>query len=261
MLVEILLVKDEGINNRDVKDYLNYDWGLGHVNQENFVDACWTMGVKVCEVAYDNGEETGFHSSLRGAFVHVKGEDILLVDSDTFFFGRISHFFDYLNDYDIVADKSAWSWAGLKLPLKQMDFYQFNSGVVLFRGNLLQEYGSVVHNYCVEIKHERNYLGAIMAEFERTNNPEMQVKFGREEMAFSLWVVDKGLKYKYFGENEVQTRELRGRVLPRIFHTEVGSWSKYWMRYFGKGNYIRPTRFTGVPILNKSIYVTVDTSL
>ena len=248
--VEILLVKDSGINNRDVNWYAEKDWGLGHVTQENFVSVCESLNVKVCEVHFDNGEETGFHSSLRGAFVKVEGEDILLVDSDTFFFGSIHEFFDYCVHYDIVADKSAWSWAGLKLPMRQMDFYQFNSGVVLFRGKLLQEYGKVVHDYCVEIKHERHYLGAIMAEFERQHNPEMQVKFGREEMAFSLWVVDNSLKYKYFGENEVQTRILRGHVMPKIFHTEAGSWAKYWQRYFGYGNYKHPTRWLGRPTLN-----------
>ena len=50
------------------------------------------INVKVCEVKYDHGEETGFHSSLRGAFVQVNGEDILLVDSDTFFLDQFMNF-------------------------------------------------------------------------------------------------------------------------------------------------------------------------
>ena len=73
--VEILLVRDGGANSRDVKAYESYDWGLGFIDEQTFPSACRNLQAKIVEVEFDNGEETGFHSSLRGAFVNVEGEE------------------------------------------------------------------------------------------------------------------------------------------------------------------------------------------
>lgn len=247
ILVEILLIRDNGINNREVGIYNNHDWGLNFVNNnDTFLCFCDNLKVNVCEIKnFDNGEETGFHCSLRSAFVHVKGKDIFLMDSDTFFFAPISDLFDLLNDCDVVGDKTEWSRNGGRLPLDQGDFIQFNSGVVLLRGDLLQQYGKVVHQYCVEIKNERTNVAKKMAKYEENLNLGKQFKHGREEIAFSSWVIESGLKYKYFDYRDVQTCELHGRVMPRIFHCMTGNWSKYWQRYWSSGIYKHPLRWSG----------------
>jgi hypothetical protein len=59
-------------------------------------------------------------------------------------------------------------------------------------------------------------------------------------MAFSCWVLDRGLKYRYFDASEVQTESLTG--LCRIFHTMTNNWGKYWALYFSNGYFRAPFR-------------------
>jgi hypothetical protein len=238
--VEVVWVPDGQVNNRNVGWYSDFDWGLGHIGHEEFLLECERFGVVVTRMDYDNGEETGFHSSLRGALSGVSGENIFLMDSDTIFFGGISDLFGHLDEYDVVADKTRWSKLGVKLPLEQGNFMGFNSGVVLFRGKLLQDYASVVRDYALDIKHERNRLSQLMMKWDKEHNGDIQVPLGREEMAFSCWVLDRGLKYRYFDASEVQTESLTG--LCRIFHTMTNNWGKYWALYFSNGYFRVPFR-------------------
>jgi hypothetical protein len=131
------------------------------------------------------------------------------------------------------------------------DRWIFISSIVelfCFVGNCFKEYGKVVHDYCVEIKHERHYLGAIMAEFERQHNPKMQVKFGREEMAFSLWVVDNSLKSQIFWRKRGTNKNFRrGHVMRRYFTRKQEVGQNTGRDILVSGNYKHPTRWFGRP--------------
>ena len=180
----------------------------------------------------------------------MKGRDILLLDSDTFIFSDVAPLFDNLKEYDIVADKTEWGAHGGKIPLFGSYVTPFNSGVVLFKGDLLQRYGSAVIDLCLDIKHERNDIGRWYGDYERSHGITELIKSGREEVAFSLWVMREKLRHRFFNPDEVQTVNLSGST--RIYHTMTQNWFKAWKQFYKGTRFLPPKKMQKRLFLNVS---------
>lgn len=237
--IEILYICDNGINNRHIANFNDFDLGIPHFDREMFLEAMSEFNVTFRFVYNcDLGEETGYPNAQRKEFSKIIGKDILLLDSDTFVLDDIEPLFDYLNDYEIVADKTEWGLHGGKLHINEIMITPFNSGVVLFKDNLLQKYGSKIFQMCLDIKHEKNNLGKWYGDYERSNN--VSGYLGREEISFTQWIVEENLKYNYFEPYEVQTVKLRCST--KIYHTMTQNWFDGWNQFFRNGKFLPPKK-------------------
>ena len=137
--VEILYICDNGRDHRAIANLNEIDLGIHNFTREQFVEEMSRFNV-VFRFVYDCdlGEENGFNSAERVEFARVRGRDILLLDSDTIIFSDVEPLFEHLRDYDVVADRTEWGAHGGKIPLFGSLVTPFNSGVVLFKGDLLQ---------------------------------------------------------------------------------------------------------------------------
>ena len=91
-----------------------------------------------------------------------------------------------------------------------------------------------------DIKHERNDIGKWYGEYERTHKVTDFIKGGREEVAFTLWVMREGLRHRYFSPDEVQTVKLSGKT--KIYHTMTQHWIKAWRQFFRGPKFLPPKK-------------------
>ena len=247
--IEILYICDNGKNNRKIANLNDFDLGIPWFTREMFFEEISNYNVTFRFIYdCDLGEETGFPGAQRKEFLKVKGDNILLLDSDTFVFDDIQVLFDHVKDCDIIAAKTEWGDHGGMLPIMGNKFCPFNSGVVLFKNKLLQKYGSDVFDLILEIKHEKNDLGKWYGDYERTNNPNEILKLGREEMAFSYWVVRENLRYSYFDHNEVQTVNYKPKTI--IYHTMTQNWLQSLTKFYRGRNFLPPKKFSRKLFIN-----------
>ena len=239
--IEILYICDNGRDHRHIANYNEMDLGIPWFTREMFIEEISKFNVTF-RFVYDceMGEENGFNSAQRVEFVKIKGEDVLLMDSDTFVLDDVEPLFDYLKDYDVVADKTEWGAHGGYLSFLNTIMIPFNSGVILFKGNLIQQYGAAMMEIALDIKHERNEVGKWYGNYERENNVTELIKSGREEMAFSYWVIRENLKYKYFEPHDVQTVNLNGST--RIYHTMTQNWPDQFKRFYRGAKFLPPKK-------------------
>lgn len=238
--IQILYICDNGRDHRHIANYNEVDLGIPWFTREMFFEEISKFNVQLNLVHdCDLGEENGFFSAQRQEFTKAKGEDILLIDSDTFIFDDIEPLFDNLKYFDIIADKTEWGAHGGQLNIYGQLVHPFNSGVVLFKKDLLQQYGAVVNELCLEIKHEKNDLGRWYGEFLQIKN-EGPEKTGREELGLTSWVVKNNLKYRYFDSKEVQTVKLNNSTM--IYHTMTQNWFTAWSKYFKGGKFCPPKK-------------------
>lgn len=236
--VEILFICDNKRDNRFLGRLEKLDMGIPWFNKTMFFEECKHLRVQLNIVEnIEMGEEKGFHSSQRKEFVRVEGEQILLLDADTFIFDDISCLFDGLKDYDVIIDQNEWSNFGNRFPF--MGKYQrpFNSGVVLFGKGLLQEYGKQVFDLCVAIKHERHPVGKWLGEYESDKNIVIP-KLSREEFALTVFILENKINFRFFKPHEVQTGKLTGRA--RIYHSMTQYWPAAWQKFFKNGVFKPP---------------------
>jgi hypothetical protein len=240
--IQILYICDNGRDHRHIANYNEVDLGIPWFTREMFFEEISKFNVQLNLVDdCDLGEENGFFSAQRQEFTKAKGEDILLIDSDTFIFDDIEPLFDNLKDFDIIADKTEWGSHGGQLNIDGQLVHPFNSGVVLFKKDLLKQYGAVVNELCLEIKHERNDIGRWYGEFLKIKN-ESPEKTGREELGLTSWVVKNNLKYRYFDSKEVQTVKLNNSTI--IYHTMTQNWFTAWSKYFKGGKFCPPKKLS-----------------
>ena len=246
--IEILYICDNGKDNRKIANLNDFDLGIPWFTREMFIEEMSKFNV-IFRFVYDCdlGEESGFPSAQRKEFTKVNGKDILLLDSDTFIFDDIEPLFLHTDNAEIVASKTEWGECGGIMPILGTNLSPFNSGVVLFKDNLLQKYGAAVYDLILEIKYEKTDLGKWYGDYERKYSPKEAYKLGREEIAFSNWVIKEKLKYKYFDQSEVQTVNYKSKTI--IYHTMTQNWLQQWVKFYRGRKFLPPKK------LNKRLFM------
>lgn len=230
--VEILYVCDKQKDNR--YSPVLFDFGIENFTKESFVES-----TKIFDVDFnfvhdiDLKEEKGYHPLHRIAFQNVDDDQILLLDADTFIFGDLSPFFNALNYHDLVADMNEWGRWGNTFPYQGFNFCPFNSGVVLFNKGLLREYGKQVYDLSMAVKGNEHPVGKWMEDYERCEGSNG--KGGREEIAFTLFVLDNKINYRLSTFREIQTTRRFMDCL--IHHTQTPNYIRFWKKYFSSGDF------------------------
>jgi len=228
--VELVLVLDAGRENRNIGNLADLDLGIPRFTTSEFAKECasrFDVRIKLVENP-ELGEEAGYVSAQRKELWRVEGEDILLLDADTFVLNDISPLWDDDCKVDVTADLNEWGKAHGQIP---GGYEAFNSGVVLFRGDTMQRYARALYKICVDLKNDVHPLGPWLGENR---------KGSREELAFSIWVKESGLSRRLWSKREVQTCSLENQT--RILHTMTPNWLRYFVRFFKHGNFMPPRR-------------------
>lgn len=228
--IEILYVHDKQKDSRfKTNDLLNFN---------EFYSTCKKLNVSLISINdLDMGEEAGFHPVQRQAFAQVPDNDnILLLDSDTFIFGDVKNFEHNLKHHEMIMDLTTWSKNRRKLFLDNESLPIYNSGVVLSKAGLLQEYGKQVYGLCMELKSDTTLNGM---EYKKIEDAERtKDKLGREEIAFNLFVKRHKISHRPAKNYEIQTEHLTCNTL--ILHTMFQNYQKFYKRFVKKGRFIPP---------------------
>lgn len=220
--VEVFYVCDKGENNRNLGRIPSGN--MPKVTRDAFLRFCSEKNVTVRMVEdLDMGSESRYAPVQRMCLSSLGDERVMLMDADTFVFGDVSALFGLLDDCDFVADKNNY---GEKATITHngVCLRPFNSGVTLWGGGMLREYAKVVYDYCLALKERRHYLG----EWLYKVSPDA---IGREELACTLFVADRKLRFRYFSQSEVQTGTHQGDTL--IYHTLTQNWMESYFRLRG----------------------------
>jgi len=230
--VEILYVCDNQKDNR--YSPVNFDFGLDIFSKDTFVESLKKFDVEFNFVHdLDLKEEKGYHPIHRIAFQNVEDDQILLLDADTFIFGDLTPFFNALNYHDLVADINEWGRWGNNFPYNGLDVTPFNSGVVLFNKGLLRDYGRQVYDLSMSVKGIDHPVGRWMADYEKFEGSNG--KGGREEIAFTLFVLDNKINFRHSTFREIQTTRRFTDCL--IHHTQTPNYIRFWKKYFRSGDF------------------------
>lgn len=179
-------------------------------------------------------EEKGYFSAQRIVFADCPFERVILIDSDTFIFDDITCLFDIYKDCDFAATTNTFgdhyhtNW-------KNKSVRSFNSGVVLFNNHLLRQYGEVVYDYCLSLKKKTHPLGEWIYKVSQNAS-------GREELAFTLFALDRELNYMYFDPAHVEKEFYRGPT--KIFHTLSHNWLTFFYNQYLKMNVPKVVEFS-----------------
>jgi len=155
-----------------------------------------------------------FVSIQRCLFKDMDFNDVILLDVDTFCFKPIDNIFEKYQDFDFVATplvginfgspepnivkhKMRFTYFENDIIIKE-NLLPYNSGVVYWKGNLLQKYGSVVLDYCNRLLYKKHPMSDMMFSLR----PDAR---NREEVACNLFVLENGIKSKFFDEKDVST--------------------------------------------------------
>jgi hypothetical protein len=232
--VEILLILDKQKDNRYIGGLEKFNFGCGIECVDTFVKYCKNYNIDFNFVDdLDMKEEKGFHSLQRVAFTRLKEEDTLLLDADTFIFDDLKPFFNSLKYHDMVVDLTEWARWNRVLQYEGMTFNSLNSGVVLTKSGLLQEYGKQLYELSLKLKGNEHPYGKWLSEIEKREGTTG--KLGREEVAFAFFVNNNNIKYRLSDAKEIQTNNRMHDTL--IHHTQTQNYIRYWNMYFGSGNF------------------------
>ncbi len=224
--IDVFYIKDNNENNRNVGGLLQCAGKIPQVSTQQFMDLCKQLNVNVNIIEnVEMGNEKGYCSAQRKYLTNASEEKTLLLDADTFIFGDVEPLFELLNDCDFVADMNCFG-KRYSMTYKGLTLRPFNSGVVLWNRGLLKEYATKVFDLCLDLKDGKHPLSSWLYSVSSDKNEPPQ---GREELACSIYVVDKNLKYKYFNKQHVQTNEYFGNCL--IYHTLTQNWMDGYFRF------------------------------
>ena len=244
--VEVLLVLDGGRENRDVSNWHTINMGIPYFTAPQFADECASrFGVKVSVVENPEvGEEAGYVPIHRKELWRVEGRDILFLDADTFILDDITPLWDTVIS-DVTADRNEWGNVNGPIP---GGYQAFNSGVVLYRGNAMQQYARALYDICIDLKHDRHHLGPWLGSienqlFDQPSDAKPR-KGSREELAFSVWVKESGMSYRFWDGREVQTCRIKRHT--RILHTMTQNWFRHFKRFFRHGRFMPPRKLRRV---------------
>lgn len=245
--LEVVLVMDGGRENRDINNWYEMNMGIPWFTAAQFAEECaLRFGARVTVVENpDVGEEAGYVSIHRKELWRVSGEDILLLDADTFILDDISPLWSGDPSVMVTADRNEWGNANGPIP---GGYEAFNSGVVLFRGDSMQRYARRLYELSLAIKHDTHPLGPWLGHVENilhNQPPDTKPRKGsREELAFSVWVKEDGISYRFWDRSEVQTCRLGGHT--RVLHTMTQNWVRHFTRFFKHGIFMPPRRMRRV---------------
>lgn len=232
--VEILLILDKQRDNRYIGELENFKFNYDVVCVNSFIQKCKQYNIKYNLIEdLDMKEEKGFHSLQRIAFTRVEEEDTLLLDADTFVFDDVKPFFNALRYHDMVVDLTEWGRYNEYLQFENMQMKSLNSGVVLTKAGLLQDYGKQVYDLSMKLKGEEHPYGKWLGNIEKTEGTFG--KLGREEVAFAFFVYNNNIKFRLSTSREIQTKNRFCDTL--IHHTQTQNYIRYWNMYFGKGEF------------------------
>lgn len=222
--IDIVFVSD---GNRDSRDVGGITMSLGGVPRMHSLELpsfCKSMGLNLVDVgAPDLGEENGYASAQRVCLNHCSTEKTLLLDADTFVFGDVAGLFGSLDGCHFVADKNTFGERGT-LDYGGRTIRPFNSGVVLWGDGLLREYAASVGGLCHSLKNGSHALSGWLRQRSSTDPPQ-----GREELACSIFVLDRGLRFRYFQKQFVQTENFLGGCV--VYHTLTQNWPQSYFRF------------------------------
>lgn len=224
--VDVFYIKDNNENNRNVGGLLQCAAKIPQITTNEFMELCNRLNVNVKVIDdIQMGQEKGYCYAQRKFLVNASEEKTLLLDADTFIFGDILHLFNLLDKCDFVADKNCFG-ERYSMTYKSTTMRPFNSGVVLWNKGLLKEYATKVFDLCLELKERTHELGDWLHQVTSDKNEPPQ---GREELACSIFVLDRNLKYKYFTKQDVQTNNYYGDCL--IYHSLTQNWIDGYFRF------------------------------
>jgi len=186
----------------------------------SFSNLCEELNVEVR--VRKSKQEEAYYSLHRLLLQEIEEETVLLLDGDTFIFGNIEGFPQMYAGYDFVATPNSW---GMVHPVPGLDpnFRSFNSGVVLCQNGVFKRWMDSIGDYCQRLYDgchpQSEWLWSVSAECA-----------GREELAASLFVLDNGLKYRYFENEHVQMGSYDSNA--RILHTLSPNWHSLYNECF-----------------------------
>lgn len=224
-----------GINNKEV---LSRQIKL--INKEELFQICKELNIELkIYNDLDLKEEKGYFSAQRIVFAECPFERVILIDSDTFIFDDITCLFDIYKDCDFAATTNTFSdhypnTVFTTTNLKKKSLRAFNSGVVLFNNHLLRKYGEVVYDYCLNLKKKTHPMGDWIYQVSQNAG-------GREELAFTLFALDRELNYVYFDSTHVEKEFYRGST--KIFHTLSHKWLTFFYNQYLKMNIPKVVNF------------------
>lgn len=222
--IDIVFVRDGNRDNRDVGGISVSLGGVPRMQSSDLPSFCRSMGVNLIDAGLpDLGDEKGYASAQRICLRESSPEKTLLMDADTFVFGDVAKLFKHLDGCQFVADKNTFG-EKQTLDYAGKTIRPFNSGVVLWGEGLLREYGANVGRLCFGLKNKTHPLSEWLYQRSSTSPPQ-----GREELACSIFVLDKGLNFRYFPKESVQTENYFGGCL--VYHTLTQNWPDSYFRF------------------------------
>ena len=245
--VEFILVRDGGRDNRDISNWNEVNLGLPWFTIDQFADeAVSRFKASVSFVSdYDPGEEAGFTPAQRSLYQRVDGDDVLILDADTFVLDDIQPIFE--REEDVVADKNEWFSVIGQPPIDGVKPY--NSGVVLYRRGLIRDYGAALHGLLSEIMSDSSRMGQWLSKLEFVLEHKEPKKRCKEELAFCMWVERSNAINDCFKSHEVQTTRYHGNT--RIFHTMTQHWFQNWRRFYSGSKFLPPKRIKRSLLINR----------
>lgn len=147
---------------------------------------------------------------------------VLFIDSDTFVFGNVDELFQKYEEADVAACWNKWvegrGWQPNFLGIRPL-----NSGVMLWRGTILQSACASLLEYCRELREDQSYLGRWLWSLE-------QNCWQREEFAYSLFVDRNKLNYSIFQKMDVwnilNNSDFETMEESTIFHSYSAQWQQ-----------------------------------
>lgn len=184
-----------------------------------------------------------FVSIQRCLFKDMEFNDAILLDVDTFCFKSIDYLFDKYKEYDFVASplvginfgdtnpsiikhKMRFTYFENDMIIKET-LLPFNSGIVFWKGNLLQQYGNVVLDYCNKLLYKKHPMADMMFAVR----PDAR---NREEIACNLFVLENNIKRRFFDDDDVSVYDYNNNL--SLLHTTSNGFPYLFskMAYEGK---------------------------
>lgn len=206
------------------------------------LDLCRRESVRVEMVDKLPYATQNFVSIQRCVFDRCGVGEALLLDVDTFVFGDVGQLFGRSPSCEVLASPMVGVFGNQGVTTQNIIFSYMvgggvvkrlvkpaNSGVVLFRRNLIREYGSVVKQYCDLLMCKKHPMSHMMY----TMRPDGR---SREEFSFNLYLLESGKNFCFFENSDVSTYDHSpGSV---VFHSSSASYPSNFSIFCRAGNLV-----------------------
>lgn len=199
---------------KDIPPYFTQNFM--YFKQEEVLKISKDLNVDIVPIHGLPYKSQNYVSIQRCLFSDMDFEDVLLLDVDTFFLRPIQFLFDKYKNFDFVAcpfvaydaEKNVMVKQSMRFiynknnTIEKQFLLPYNSGVVLWKGNLLQQYGKKVLNYCNDILYKKHP----MADMIYSLRDDVR---NREEMACNLFILEHDVNHGFFDPDDVAIVEHR----------------------------------------------------